>query len=238
MVKVACIVVDNGDPHLLNTVQSLLRQTRRCDEIVVAPGPKTGAEVLEQLKRLGAKVLDPVEGIGKARVKAILSTDADIIVSCDSDTLYHERYVEEAVKTLVKGYKAVKAGAVEPHKWSLGALLELPLATLLPYEFGLAFWRTEFLKTSAVRVAQETSNRLWDIGPIVAREMQPIAVNPRMRLRTRLPTHAVKHLIEAWTAPAIAAAAPIAVAATVSAMHLTKALDLSFIKRIRVSLQR
>jgi len=215
MVKVACIVVDNGDPHLLNTVQSLLRQTRKCDEIVIAPGPKTDPTILETLKSLGIKALDPVEGIGKARVKAVLSTDADIIVSCDSDTLYDERYVEEAVKTLVKGYKAVKAGTVEPHKWSLGALLELPLATLLSYEFGLAFWRTEFLKTSAVKAAQETSNRLWDIGPIVTMEMQPIAINPKMKLKTRLPTHAVRHIIKTWATPILATTAPAAIVATI-----------------------
>jgi glycosyltransferase involved in cell wall biosynthesis len=215
MVKVACIVVDNGDPHLLNTVQSLLRQTWKCDEIVVAPGPKTDPTILETLKNLGIKVLDPVEGIGKARVKAVLSTDADIIVSCDSDTLYDESYVEEAVKTLVKGYKAVKAGTVEPYKWSLGALFELPLATLLSYEFGLAFWRTEFLKTSAVKAAQEVNNRLWDIGPIVSMEMQPIAVNPRMKLKTRLPTHAVRHIIKTWTTPILATATPAAIVATI-----------------------
>jgi glycosyltransferase involved in cell wall biosynthesis len=222
MVKVACVVVDNGDPHLSSTVQSLLRQSRKCDEIVLAPGPKTGQATIEDMKALGVRVLDPVEGIGKARVKAILSTDADIIVSCDSDTLYYESYVEEAVKTLMKGYRAVKAGTVEPHKWSLGALLELPIATLLPYEFGLAFWRTEFLKTSAVRAAQETSNRLWDIGPIVSMEMQPVAINPRMKLRTRLPTHAARHLINTWAAPVLATAVPAAIAATIVSGDLVK----------------
>ena len=190
----------------------MLRQTRRCDEIVVAPGPRSSPSDLELLRRIGVRVLEPVDGIGRARVRAILSTGADIIISCDSDSIYDERYVEEAVKSLEMGYKAVKAGHVEPIEWSAGAVLELPLATLLTYEFGLAFWRTEFLKTRAPAFAESTRSRLWDIGPIIALEMQPILVNPRMRVKTRLPTHAVKSFAKSWAAQIAGSVTPIAVA--------------------------
>jgi hypothetical protein len=190
----------------------LLRQTRKCDEIVVAPGPRSNPSDLDALRRIGARVLGPVDGIGRARVRAILSTSADIIISCDSDSAYDERYVEEAVKSLEMGYRAVKAGHIEPTEWNVWAVLELPLATLLPYEFGLAFWRREFLKTRAPAVAESTSSRLWDIGPIVALEMGPVLINPRMRVRTRLPTHAVKSFANSWSIQIAGSAAPIVVA--------------------------
>jgi hypothetical protein len=190
----------------------LLRQTRKCDEIVVAPGPRSNTSDLELLRRIGVRVLEPVDGIGRARVMAILSTGADIVVSCDSDSIYDEHYVEEAVKSLETGYKAVKAGHIEPIEWSTGAVLELPLAALLTYEFGLAFWRTEFLKTRAPAFAESTSNRLWDIGPIVALEMQPMLINPRMRVKTRLPTHAVKSFVNSWLTQIAGSVAPIVIA--------------------------
>ena len=190
----------------------MLRQTRKCDEIVVAPGPRSNTSDLELLRRIGVRVLEPVDGIGRARVMAILSTGADIVVSCDSDSIYDEHYVEEAVKSLETGYKAVKAGHIEPIEWRAGAVLELPLATLLTYEFGLAFWRTEFLKTRAPAFAESTSNRLWDIGPIVALEMQPMLINPRMRVKTRLPTHAVKSFVNSWLTQIAGSVAPIVIA--------------------------
>lgn len=195
----------------------MLSQTRRCDEIIVAPGPRSDRGALEKLRGIGVKVAEAVDRIGLARVRAALSTDADIVVSCDSDSIYDEHYVEEAVKTLESGFKAVKAGHIEPLKWSIGAALELPLATILPYEFGLAFWRKDFMKTRAVRLAQEIDNRMWDIGPVIAVEMQPIAINPRMKVKTRLPTHAVKSLAYQWLPQAIATAIPIAIAAGATA---------------------
>jgi hypothetical protein len=207
----------------------LLRQSRRCDEIVVAPGPRSSQPDLELLKRIGVRVLKPVEGIGRARVRAILSTDADIVVSCDSDSIYYERYVEEAVNSLMSGFKAVKAGHVEPAEWSIGALLELPLATLLTYEFGLAFWRREFLKTRAPAVAESTISKLWDIGPIVALDMQPILINPRMSVKTRLPTHATKSFVNSWTTQIAGSVTPIVIA--IGATSIAEILRANQIKK-------
>jgi len=54
--------------------------------------------------------------------------------------------------------------------------------------------------------------------------MQPIAINPRMREKTRLPTNAVKNLAYQWLPQAIATAIPIAIAAgaaTTSEMYKT-----------------
>jgi glycosyltransferase involved in cell wall biosynthesis len=212
MVTVAAVVVDNGDRDIFSCIESLLNQTLKLSEIVVVPGPRTPTETVEKLKRIGIKVLEPVKGIGRARIRGIEETKADIVLSCDSDSEYDKRYAEEAVKTLKQHFKAVKAGTVIPKKWSFWALLELPLATILPYEFGLAFWRNDLLSTSAPRVAQEVENPLWDIGPVVAREMMPVAVNPRMVVKTRLPTHAVKHLVETWVPQVIGSATPIAAA--------------------------
>jgi len=227
MVTVAAVVVDNGDRDILVCVESLLNQTLKLSEVVVVPGPRTPADVIDELRKMNIVVLEPVKGIGRARIRGIEETRADIVLSCDSDSEYHNRYAEEALKTLKQGFRAVKAGTVIPKKWSIEALLELPLATLLPYEFGLAFWRNELLSTSAPRVAQEVENPLWDIGPVVAREMAPVAVNPRMIVKTRLPTHAVKHVVETWVPQVLGSAAPVAAAIGIAvAEELSKAIRL------------
>ena len=227
MVTVAAVVVDNGDRDILVCVESLLNQTLKLSEVVVVPGPRTPADVISELRKMNIVVLEPVKGIGRARIRGIEETRADIVLSCDSDSEYHNRYAEEALKTLKQGFRAVKAGTVIPKKWSIEALLELPLATLLPYEFGLAFWRNELLSTSAPRVAQEVENPLWDIGPVVAREMAPVAVNPRMIVKTRLPTHAVKHVVETWVPQVLGSAAPVAAAIGIAvAEELSKAIHL------------
>lgn len=227
MVTVAAVVVDNGDRDILVCVESLLNQTLKLSEVVVVPGPRTPADVISELRKMNIVVLEPVKGIGRARIRGIEETRADIVLSCDSDSEYHNRYAEEALKTLKQGFRAVKAGTVIPKKWSIEALLELPLATLLPYEFGLAFWRNELLSTSAPRVAQEVENPLWDIGPVVAREMAPVAVNPRMIVKTRLPTHAVKHVVETWVPQVLGSAAPVAAAIGIAvAEELSKAIRL------------
>ncbi len=90
MVTVVC--VDNGEPNLEWSIKSLRDQTVRAN-IVIAAGPKTDVELA---KSLADYVVGPISGIGRARVTAILKYGDDVIVSCDSDTIYDPRYIEYA----------------------------------------------------------------------------------------------------------------------------------------------
>jgi glycosyltransferase involved in cell wall biosynthesis len=187
-VRVSCVVVDNGEPTLETCARSLLSQERPCDEIVIAPGPRSDAEVLSRLERLGARVMPRVRGVGLARVLAALSSRGDVVVSCDSDCVYDRRYVAEAERALLSGARAVMAGRIEPLEPSLAGSVEALLPTaFIVYEFALAFWRSALFESGAAR-------ELWrfrldprqDIGSLLGR-LGTVRV-PGMRVRARLPT--------------------------------------------------
>jgi glycosyltransferase involved in cell wall biosynthesis len=213
-VRVACVVVDNGEPTLGACVQSLLSQERPCDEIVIAPGPRSDAVALSRLERLGARVMPRVRGIGLARLLAALATRADIIVSCDSDCIYDRRYVAEAERALLSGARVVMAGRIEPLEPSLAGRLEARLAPA-PYEFALAFWRLALVESGAVRELRRfVLDPRLDVSTFLRR--LGIVRVPGMRVRARLPTagfRIVMHIAAAHGPLLLASAALLALAA-------------------------
>lgn len=183
------VVVDNGEPLLERCLQSLKAQTIPV-EIIVAPGPKTNLAVAE---KYADKVMDPVEGIGRARVQAIQEASTPYILSCDSDTIYDSRYAATALEDL-KRWKAVKAGTIlpidggKPLGW-----LETATQLLFPYEFALGFRRQAFLDAGIHKLSYEHPKN--DIGRAVALRLLP-AVDPWMRCWTRLPTYHAELALE------------------------------------------
>jgi len=93
---VTAVCVDNGEPTLEQCIQSLRNQTVKV-RVVVATGPKTNMELA---KSLADAVIGPFDKIGVARVTAILKHGDDVIVSCDSDSIYDPHYVEYALEDL------------------------------------------------------------------------------------------------------------------------------------------
>jgi glycosyltransferase involved in cell wall biosynthesis len=206
--EVAAVIVDNGEPNLPKCIESLRRQTIPV-RIVVASGPKTDMQLAS---RLADKVYPPINGIGKARVNAILNEQAEYIISCDSDTTYEKHYVEYALEDLKSGFKAVKAGVILPLEWNGLGILESALSLAIPYEFALAFRRSEALKFGLVEEAKKWSENRMDIGWFMLTKLNPIP-DPRMICYTRFPTYGAKYVSENYLPSAIGGLIPVIAAA-------------------------
>ena len=210
---VVAVVCDNGEPNLANCIASLRRQTVSV-RVVMASGPKTD---LSLAGRLADKVYPPISGIGRARVNAILKEDVDYIISCDSDCIYDERYIQYAIEDLERGAKAVKAGVILPLDPSPLGLLESMISPLIPYEFALAFKKPEFLKLGLAEEAEKAMDPRWDIG---RRIVTGLNATPdfRMMVYTRFPTYGMVYVANNY-APSLLAGAlvPGAVLAIVGA---------------------
>jgi len=185
--KVVVILVDNGEPTLTKSIESLRNQTVKCD-IILAPGPNSDLELARPLVDV---VMPPTIGIGRSRVNAILQNDAEYIVSCDSDCLYDKRYIEFAVEDLEAGMRAVKAGIILPFEWKEPlTLVETALSLIPPYEYALCFRRAVVTRLNA-----------WP--------------DFRMKVLTRMPTKGAWGFVENYAVPLLAGTVPLAITAGV-----------------------
>ena len=178
---ITAVVVDNGEEILERCLQSLRLQAVPM-EIIVASGPKTDLAVA---KRYADLVLDPVAGMGRARVQAILEAETPYILSCDSDTVYDSKYAEVACQDL-KTLRAVRAGSIRPLEGSPVAWVETATQLAFAYEFSLAFRRQAFLDAGIHRI--DYSKPKNDIGIGVLMRLLPFP-DPRMVCWTRMPTY-------------------------------------------------
>jgi len=197
--SVTAIVCDDGEPNLERCLLSLREQTLEPSEIVVASGPKTDIELARSLADV---VMPSTIGIGRSRVRAIVATKTDYIVSCDSDCLYDRRYVEFAVEDLEAGMRAVKAGTILPLEWKEPlTLVETALSLIPPYEYALAFRRKDFLRAGIVEEAERYgADRRWDIGGAVVTRLNAWP-DFRMKVLTRMPTQGAWSFIESYAMP-------------------------------------
>lgn len=224
MEEVVAVVVDNGEPMLEGCVESLRDQSTRV-RVVVAAGPGTDMELA---RSIADEVVGPVEGIGRARVEAVLRSTEEYVLSCDSDTVYHPMYAEAAVRAL-KLFPAVRAGTVLPHhgEESWLGLIEGMIATkLFCYEFSLAFRRDAFISAGIHEEPYEAPRA--DIGPYVCTRLLPVPV-PDMVCWTRLPTNYARKLVTDYAYPIAGATIPVAVASgVVAAREVPKILGWMF----------
>jgi len=175
---VTIVCVDNGEPNLEWSIKSLKDQTVGA-RIVIAAGPKTNIELA---KSLADYVVGPISGIGRARVTAILKYGDDVIVSCDSDTIYDPHYIEYALDDL-QFANAVRAGTIYPLNPSVEGWFEALMTPLIPYEYALIFKKQYLL--SRLPSNWGSLGYRWDIGWLLL----PYTIDARMRLWTRLPTY-------------------------------------------------
>jgi glycosyltransferase involved in cell wall biosynthesis len=202
MANVTAVVVDNDGSLLERSLHSLKAQTVPV-KIILAPGPKTDLDVA---RKLADMVLEPTVGIGKARVKGILTAETDYILSCDSDSVYESHYAEYAVEDLKK-IKAVKAGTILPLEWKEPlTLLETALTLIPPYEFSLCFRRQAFL--DAKIHLEDYSNPRADIGGAVVNRLNAL---PDFRLVcwSRIPTKSGYEFAEKYLPSAVAGFTPV-----------------------------
>jgi len=205
MFRASAVLVDNGEPTLLQAILSLRNQTVPV-EIVLCPGPNTD---VSRVRGLVDKVCEPKKGIGRARVEGILEASSCYIICADSDCIYDSRYAEFAVRNLESGAKVVKAGTILPLKWDPLAVLESATSILIPYEFALAFNRCEVLKIGLVEEADKhKDDPRWDIGPFILMHFIP-AIDHRMIVYTRFPTKGAQRLTKDYLPPLLAGATPL-----------------------------
>lgn len=217
--RVSAVVVNYNEPTLERCLQSLSQQTVPLKEIIIADGGSS-KEQLEIAQQHG-KVIGPIQGIGKARVQAILEAENEYILSCDSDSIYDPSYVEYALENLHEA-NAVRAGTILPLEWNewLG-LVETTFSLLPPYEFSYAFRRSAFL--AAKLHHEDYSHPRADIGWHLAWRLLP-RLDPRMKVWTRFPTQGAK-TATAYVPAALGALATLAgVTAIPAANEISKLL--------------
>jgi len=215
--KVAAVLVDDGEPTLAKSVESLRNQTVKCD-IILAPGPKTDLELARSLVDV---TMPPMIGIGRSRVSAILKADHRYILSCDSDVVYDQRYAEHALENL-REVNAVRAATILPLDWSMLGLVETVFSLLPPYEFAYAFRKAAFLGAKIHK--EDFSNTRGDIGWALSWRLRP-RLEPRMVCWTRFPTFGAVNFTQNYLAPALAGFIPmLGVAGVVAANELTRKL--------------
>jgi hypothetical protein len=164
---------------------------------------------MEVARKYGDRVLEPVEGIGAARVKGTLEASSPYIVCADSDSVYEANYCTYAAESL-RLVNAVRAGLVLP--------LELtePLSALEsafhfifpvgPCEFAIAFRKDAFLKA---RIHEEDySFPLKDVGAYVWSRLG-LWPNYRMTVWSRLPTRLGRDTARNYLPSALAGAMPV-----------------------------
>ena len=185
---ISAVVVDNGEPLLEKCLESLRDQTERV-EIIVVGGDKTDYELA---KSLADEVYGPITtSIGDARVYGILKANGEVILSCDSDTIYLPNYAETAMRELQKrGF--VRAGTILPHKPNPLGLWEIKyLYPIVPYEHTLAFRKSAFISHGLHEIKFRLKRE--DLAVHLAWRGMLIPPIKEMVLRTRVPTKFVEN---------------------------------------------
>lgn len=208
--EITAAVVDNGEELLERCLQSLRRQSIPV-EIILAPGPNSDVGIAE---KYADRVVEPVAGIGRARVQVILEASTPHVLSCDSDTVYDSRYAEYALLDL--GWlSAVKAGSIRPLEGSPLAWVETLTQQLFAYEFSLAFRRQAFLDVGIHEL--DLRHPKNDIGRAVAVRLLPLP-DPRMVCWTRFPSYHAE-LAAPYVPIALAGLAPVTASAGISLVN-------------------
>jgi len=191
------VVLDNGSPDLENSLNSLIGQV---DEVVLVPGPKTDVSKLNAVT-ITVTITRPVKGILNARLhglKTALDKGADVILSCDSDTIYHHKYAEEAVECLKSEslVSLVRAGTIIPKKRSMMGDLEVSIFynfLKLPYDHVLA------MKSNiAYRLIKTAEFNYWreDIFSYIIKRAIPYKICRKMIAYVEVPTYHFKNAFD------------------------------------------
>jgi len=187
---ITAVVLDNGHPDLEKCLDSLWNQTVPVDIIVVA-GPNTDVELAQQY----GKVTRPIKGYLNARIHGFRKASSEVILSCDSDTIYHPEYAEAALECL-KNAGLVRAGTVIPKKETpLGKVEILIFYKLLrlPYDHVLAMRKSVadyLVKTVEFKYGRE------DIFTYVIKRAIPYKLCENMIAFVDVPTYHFRKLVD------------------------------------------
>jgi glycosyltransferase involved in cell wall biosynthesis len=215
--KISAVMLDNGEPTLARSVESVARQTAGVDEIILVTGPKTDWRAVEELSyKYQLRVIGPVGRIGYGRYLGILKASGDVVMSCDSDTIYSEDYLEHALGDINRGFQLVKAGVVYPLDASNPLWIVDHMVFLITgaYEFGWVFRRGEMLSVITERDVKAFMNiPKIDLGRRPTSRLKS-TINYNMKCWTRLPTFFTREYLP----PAVAATTPVSAVLAVCAL--------------------
>lgn len=108
-------------------IESLLKQTRRPDRILIVDDGSTDgtAEVIDAYRPRGVHAVHLPRNVGKTRAleAALRVIDTDLVAITDADSLVHEAYVERIVPAFHDPRVAAVGGILEsiPHTWVTAA---------------------------------------------------------------------------------------------------------------------
>ena len=154
--KISVIVtVRNEEETIEALVQSLLRQTRAPDEIVIADGGSTDrtVEIIKRLIRHGAPIellCCPGANIAAGRNRAILAATGEIICCTDAGTRLDSEWLDQISKPFEQGADVAmgffQADPQSTFEWALGATTlpdqdEIDPNRFIPSSRSIAFRR-------------------------------------------------------------------------------------------------
>ncbi len=129
----------NEESSIERTIDSVLHQTRKPEEIIVVDDHSTDATG-KLAEKMGVRVLRPPTNTGskaKAQNYALPHVKTDLTVAIDADTALHENALEEMMKVMKKDDVAAACGFVLPGKidsvWERGRFIE--------YMFAFTFYK-------------------------------------------------------------------------------------------------
>ena len=129
----------NEESSIERTIDSVLHQTRKPEEIIVIDDHSTDATG-KLAEKMGARVLRPPKNTGskaKAQNYALPHVKTDLTVAIDADTALHENALEEMMEVMKKNDVAAASGFVLPGKidsvWERGRFIE--------YMFAFTFYK-------------------------------------------------------------------------------------------------
>lgn len=103
----------NEEKYLSRTLESLQSQTVSCEVLVV--DSNSFDKTRDIAKSYGCKVILSQHGKLNARHEGILQAKADVIVSCDADTIYPETWLENTIAAFKDDVIAVTGPRLYPH---------------------------------------------------------------------------------------------------------------------------
>ncbi len=196
---ISAVLIDNGSKYLEKSLESLVDQTVR-PKIVFVGGSRTNYEIVESILSEKDKIIRNVNGIWNARLIGILKSNEKYILSCDSDTIYHPEYVENAEKSLQKYYWII-AGKIKPLENKLSGKIEIIFfynLFRLPYAHRLGFRKSSFQKLISIsknKITRKIIGDRFDVDFLVSLNIVPVKKINEMICYVSVPTYYFRKIL-------------------------------------------
>ncbi len=126
----AIIPAFNEEDSIVETLKSLLRQTKKLRNIIVVDDGSLDATADVVCSIEGVRLIRNTRRIGKAASinRALSIIDSELVMIVDADTMLEDSYVEKSLQVFTKDDVAAASGFVMPNKKSRCRLIKLARA--------------------------------------------------------------------------------------------------------------